>query len=971
MSRRLNQDAVPGARIDRSSVISFTIDGKKVTGFRGDTVASAMIAAGMVECGHSMYLNRPRGIVAAGVEEPNALVDVLRPGQSVRESMLSATTVEIVNGLDVRLLSGLGIMDPTGDTDYYDRKYVHTDVLVVGAGPAGLAAARIAARSGARTILMDEKAQPGGSLLSGRSETVNGRPASEWVASTIENSLQEKGFTYLPRTSVLGSYDSNYIVAVEHRTDHLEMSAGAGVSRERIWHVRAKQVIFATGAFERTIVFANNDRPGIMLASAMRTYLNQYAVLPGDQIVVATTNDSAYELVLDLHAAGVPLPIVIDIRPSASSAAAEAISLTGATVHFGCAVIDTEGDNAGKLAAVVVSAIDSDLGLTGATFTLPADALGMSNGWSPQLHLHTQRNRSLVWSESIAAFIPGTKVANQVNAGACAGDFSLAQALRSGALAGAEASTSAGFKIVAVVPEAPEETIAPNHPLWVVPSAEAADQDESYKFHFVDMHRDQTVKDVNRAVGAGMHALEHVKRYTSIGTGDEQAKINSLAANGAIASALGVKDVSKVGITMFRAPYTPVGFAALAGRERGQMFDPARLTAIHPWHVEHGALFEDVGQWKRPWYYPQAGEDMHAAVFRECAAVRDSVGFMDASTLGKIEIRGKDAGEFLNRIYTNAFKKLAIGSARYGVMCKPDGMVFDDGVTLRLDEQRFYMTTTTGGAARVLDWLEEWSQTEWPELDVVCTSVTEQWSTVAVVGPRSRDVIARIFPDLDVTNESFPFMAFRDATTSTGVSARVARISFSGELAFEINTEAWFGLHIWEQVFAAGHEFGITPYGTETMHVLRAEKGFIIVGQDTDGTVTPQDAGMDWVVSKAKPFIGDRSFKRADTAREDRSHLIGLLPVDRETFFPEGSQLVNQGISLDASQAPVPMQGYVTSAYVSPALGSPFGLALVKNGRNRIGEILQIPNNGSLIDVEVTSPVLFDPEGTRRDGWTK
>lgn len=966
--RRLSASAVPNAQIDRNDVVNVTVDGQVVSGYRGDTLASAILASGTVQCGQSMYLGRPRGIVAAGVEEPNALVDVLRAGQSVRESMLASTTLEITNGLDAKFLSGLGVMDPREDLSKYDRKYVHTDVLVVGAGPAGLAAARVAARSGARTILMDEKPVAGGSLLSTRNELINDRPASEWIEQTLKNSEEEAEFTYLPRTSVFGSYDSNYLVAVERRTDHLEGDIPPAISRERIWHIRAKQVILATGSLERTIIFSNNDRPGIMLASAIRTYLNRFAVAVGENIVLATTNDSVYDLVEDLHAAGEKAPVVIDSRPVLSAAAQRAIAETGAVVHAGSAVVDTEGDANGRVTAVVVSQINAEGQPVGNVSTLPADILGVSGGWTPLLHLHSQRNRALVWDEKIFSFVPGTPVADQITVGACNGQLTLSEALIAGAEAGAQAATDAGFAITPIIPTAAVVEQAVQVPLWVVPGIKADGTSESWANHFVDMHRDQTMKDVFRATGAGMSSLEHVKRYTSIGTGDEQLKINTLAVNSAIAAALGVQDVSTIGITMFRAPYVPVAFAALAGRERGTLFDPARLTSIHSWHVEHGALFEDVGQWKRPWYYPQPGENMHKAVLRECEAVRTSVGFMDASTLGKIEIRGKDAGEMLNRIYTNAFKKLEPGMGRYGVMCKPDGMVFDDGVTLRLDEDRYYMTTTTSGAAKVLDWLEEWHQTEWPELDVVFNSVTEQWSTVAVVGPRSREVIGKIFPDLDVSQEAFPFMAFRETVTATGVPARVARISFSGELAYEINTEAWYGLHIWEQVAAAGAEFNITPYGTETMHVLRAEKGFIIVGQDTDGTVTPQDAGMDWVVSKVKPFVGHRSYKRADTAREDRNHLVGLLPIDRETFFPEGSQIVGASVKVDTSDGPVPMEGYVTSAYHSAALGTPFGLALVKNGRNRIGETLKIPHEGGLIEVEVTSPVLYDPEGNRRDG---
>jgi sarcosine oxidase subunit alpha len=411
-----------------------------------------------------------------------------------------------------------------------------------------------------------------------------------------------------------------------------------------------------------------------------------------------------------------------------------------------------------------------------------------------------------------------------------------------------------------------------------------------------------------------------------------------------------------------------VPFAALAGRRKGELFDPARVTSIHPWHVAHGAEFEDVGQWKRPWYYPQPGEDMEAAVLREGKAVRESVGFQDASTLGKIEIRGKDAGEFLGQIYTNGFKKLKPGKGRYGLMCKPDGMIFDDGVTLRVAEDRYFMTTTTGGAATVLEWLEEWHQTEWPDLDVVFTSVTEQWSTVAVAGPRSRDVIAKVAPNLDVSNEAFEFMGFRETTLANGIPARICRISFSGELAFEINVDTFYGLTVWEAVAEAGAEFDITPYGTEVMHVLRAEKGFIIVGQDTDGTVTPQDAGMEWIVSKVKDFIGKRSYTREDTAREDRKHLVGVLPVDGTTRLAEGAQLITSGTPVTPDAGPVPMIGHVTSSYISPSLDRPFGLALVENGRNRTGEIVQSPLGDTLVDVEITSPVFYDPEGNRRDG---
>ncbi|HST73465.1 MULTISPECIES: sarcosine oxidase subunit alpha family protein [Kocuria] len=969
---RLSPGRVDGNSIDRDALVRFTLDGRELTGFAGDTVASALLAHGVVSCGNSMYLDRPRGILAAGVEEPNALVKVTaRSAADVDESMLPATTVELTDGLSATYLRGLGQLDPRKDEAYYDHKHVHTDVLVVGAGPAGLTAAREAARTGARVLLMDEQPQAGGSLLSGRAEEIDGQPALAWVGETLAALDAEPEVTVLNRTTAFGSYDSNYVVAVQRRTDHLSpdqrAAVGAGVSRERIWHVRAGQVVLATGAHERPVVFANNDRPGIMLASAVRTYLNRYAVAAGSRVVVATTNDSAYALVEDLAAAGVEVAAVVDSRPEQSARAARAASTTGVRVLAGCAVVDTAGDGeGGRLSAVTVSALDESGELTGPTTTVDADLLAVSGGWTPVVHLHSQRQGRLRWDETLAAFVPALPVRDQQTAGALNGTLDLAGCLGEGARAGAEASCRAGFDTSAQEPSAAPQTFAAPRPLWLVPGPDGGSSD--WTRHFVDLQRDQTVADVLRSTGAGMRSVEHVKRYTSISTANDQGKTSGVNAIGVIAAALKDPDVGGIGTTTYRAPYTPVAFAALAGRRRGDLFDPARLTSIHPWHLSHGALFEDVGQWKRPWYYPQEGEDMDAAVLRECAAVRTGVGFMDATTLGKIEIRGKDAGEFLNRIYTNAFKKLKPGMGRYGVMCTPDGMVFDDGVTLRLDEDRYLMTTTTGGAAKVLEWLEEWSQTEWPELDVVCTSVTEQWSTVAVVGPKSRAVIAELAPELDVSNEAFPFMAFRETTLASGIPARIARISFSGELAFEINVASWYGLTVWEDVAAAGAKFGITPYGTETMHVLRAEKAFPIVGQDTDGTVTPQDLGMDWVVSKTKDFIGNRSYARPSATSDDRKQLVAVLPTDPAFRLPEGAQLVKAGTPITPQAAPVPMEGYVTSSYRSAALGRTFALALVKGGRARIGETLQAPLDGTLVDVVIAEPVLYDPEGNRRDG---
>ncbi|MGW2490429.1 sarcosine oxidase subunit alpha family protein [Streptomyces sp. NPDC001606] len=949
-----------GGRIDRGTALRFTVDGRELTGHPGDTLASAMLANGLLEVAPSLYRGRPRGIVAAGVEEPNALVRLDGP---CAEGMLPATTVELHDGLSATTLSGRGRLDPAPDPAVYDKKYVHTDVLVVGAGPAGLAAAAAAAGSGARVILLDDQPEPGGSLLSGRAERTGAQPALEWVAEVRAALDAAPEAVVLRRTTAFGSYDDNYVLALQRRTDHLGTAAPAGVSRQRLWHIRARQVVLATGAHERPLVFAGNDRPGVMLAGAVRTYLNRYAVAPGSRAVVCTTNDSAYDTVADLHAAGTGVAAVVDARPELSHRAAEVAAATGVRVLTGSAVTGTAGE--GRLTGVTVQALGADDRLTGVPESFDCDLLAVSGGWSPVVHLHSQRQGRLRWDEDLAAFVPDGVVRGQQVVGAARGTYDLGGCLAEGARAGARAATDAGFP--APVPAAREARppVAPVRALWLVPAPDGGPA--GWDTHFVDLQRDATVADVLRATGAGMRGVEHVKRYTSLGTANDQGKTSGVNAIGVIARILGGSP-GEIGTTAYRAPYTPVAFAALAGRERGELFDPERTTSLHARHVARGAVFEDVGQWKRPRYYPRPGEDMDTAVARECRAAREGAAFMDASTLGKIELWGADAGEFLNRVYTNAFKQLKPGTARYGVMCRADGMIFDDGVTLRLDDRRYFMTTTTGGAAAVLDWLEEWLQTEWPELDVHCTSVTEQWATIAVVGPRSRQVLARLAPDLDLSAEAFPFMAFRETTLASGIPARICRISFSGELAYEINVCSWYGPAVWDQVDAAGQPYGITPYGTETMHVLRAEKGYIIVGQDTDGTVTPQDAGMSWVVSRHKDFIGKRSHVRADTSRTGRRQLVGLLPSDRRTRLPEGTQLVAPGVPVTPEAGPVPMLGHVTSSYHSPALGRPFALALVADGRARIGQTLLAPVGEELVPVEVTDSVLYDPEGTRRDG---
>jgi sarcosine oxidase subunit alpha len=536
--------------------------------------------------------------------------------------------------------------------------------------------------------------------------------------------------------------------------------------------------------------------------------------------------------------------------------------------------------------------------------------------------------------------------------GAANAVYDLAGCLQAGFTAGLEAAKLTGFDGTA--PEAPHtatEPLADPKPVWFTDGPEDR--------QFVDLQRDATVADVRRATGAGMRSVEHVKRYTTIGTAHDQGKTSGVLASGITAELLGVP-VQATGTTTFRPPYTPVTFGAIAGLNREELFDPVRTTSIHSWHAEHGAVFEDVGSWKRPRYYPREGEDMHAATARECRAVREEVGIFDASTLGKIDLQGADAGTFLDRVYTNLFSSLEPGRGRYGLMCRDDGYVFDDGVTSRLAPDRFHMTTTTGGAARVLSWLEEWLQTEWPDLKVYCTSVTEEWAVIALAGPRSRDVLRAIGTDIDLAPDAFPHLSWR-AGQVAGVPARVFRVSFSGELAYEVNVPAGYGRPVWEALVRAGQPFGITPYGTEAMHVLRAEKGYIIVGQDTDGTVTPLDLGMGWIVSKKKPdFIGKRGMARSDLQRPDRKQLVGLLTEDPAEVLEEGAQL-----TAGADADPPVSLGHVTSSYMSPGIGRSIALALVRAGRERMGQTLHVPLPGRSVPVRVVEPVFLDPKGER------
>ncbi|WP_138759275.1 2Fe-2S iron-sulfur cluster-binding protein [Modestobacter altitudinis] len=949
---------VEGGRIDRTTTLGFTFDGEALTGHPGDTLASALLAAGRHSIATSVKLGRPRGVAGAWAEDPCGLVQIEEP---FPEPMLLATTVELYDGLAASGLPGQGRLADVPDSARYDAVHHHVDVLVVGAGPAGLAAALTAARAGARVALVDEQSEAGGSLLSG-TDQLDGVPATAWVEAAVQELAGSPEVLHLQRTTAFGSYDDGFVLALERRTDHLGAAAPEHLSRQRVWRLRARSVVVATGAHERPVVFADNDRPGIMLAGAARTFLHRYGVLPGREAVVFTTNDSAYDAALDLSRAGVRVQAVVDARPDGAPHRRAECDDAGIPVLPGSVVTGTRGVE--RVTHALVAPLAG--GEVGASSAVGCDLLLVSGGWNPAVHLYSQARGRLRYDEELGAFLPGDDVDGLAAAGAAAGVTDLAGCLADGQRVGRAALASLQLEPAADdrLPSAPEfRTPAAPMVLWRVPDTSGAEGTTQ----FVDLQRDATVADIARAVGAGLRSIEHVKRYTTIGTAHDQGKTSGVLTSGITAELLGVP-VRATGTTTFRPPYTPVSFAALAGRDRGRLFDPERVTAVHGWHVAQGAVFEDVGQWVRPRYYPQPGEDMNAAVLRECAAVRTSVGILDGSTLGKIDVQGPDAAVLLDRIYTNLMSSLKVGSVRYGVLCGVDGMVIDDGTVLRLAEDRFLALTTTGGAAKVLDWMEEWVQTEWPDLRVHCTSVTEQWVTFPVVGPRSRDVIGAVFPGVDVANEAFPFMTWRD-TTLDGVPVRLARISFSGELAYEVHLNAWYAMAVWTRLIEAGRRYGITPYGTETMHVLRAEKGYPIIGQDTDGTVTPHDLGMAWAVSKKKPdFIGKRSFARPANTDPRRKQLVGLLPTDGSTVLPEGSQVVELHPDGVLPPPPVPMLGHVTSSYRSAELGRPFALALVRAGRSRIGETLHVPLDGSLVPVEVTASVLVDPEGARRDG---
>ena len=992
-----------GGRINRSQRLEFTFNGRRYSGYTGDTLASALLANGVHLVARSFKYHRPRGVVTADSSEPNALVQLGEGGYG--DPNQRATTVELVVGLEatsqncwpgvrfdfgaiadrlsavlpagfyyktfmwpadrwktyeyfIRRAAGLGRVPVAADPDRYEHCHAHCDVLIVGGGPAGLATALAAAQTDARVILADEEAEFGGSLLA---ETEGGvrigdAPAMTWVGETVSALAAAKEVRLLPRTTVFGYYDHNFIGMLERMGDHRGPPEGRDLPRQRLWKVRARQVVLATGALERPIVFTDNDRPGVMLASAARAYVNRYAVKPGRRAVVFTNNDSAYVAALDLQAGGVEIGSIVDIRPEPTGALPERARAAGIEVLPGHAVVGTGGRMRIRRATVMPLNDAADR-LQGRPRKLACDLLCVSGGWNPAVHLFSQSRGRLVYDPEESSFVPGESAQAETSIGACNGTFALGDCLNEGTGAGLWAAREAGLDGHPIQPlEVAEPGQAPPRTFWRVPARHASAK------QFVDFQNDVTTRDLELAVREGYRSIEHVKRYTTTGMGTDQGKFGNIHAQAVVAESLGV-EIQDVGTTTFRPPYTPVTFGALAGRDIGKLFDPIRKTPIHSWHERNVAHFEDVGQWQRPWYYPFGGESMRDAVNREVKAVRAGIGILDATTLGKIDIQGPDATELLNRVYTNSWNKLAVGRCRYGLMLGDDGMVMDDGVTVRLGQNHYLMTTTTGNAAAVLGWLEEWLQTEWPDLRVDLTSVTEQWATIGLSGPNSRRLLEEL-TDIDLDPEAFPHMSVRDGEVA-GAPARVCRISFTGEITYEINVPASYGMAVWTQCMTTGRQYQITPYGTEAMHVLRAEKGYIIVGQDTDGSVTPGDLGMDWIVDRGKPeFIGKRGLERSDLQRADRKQLVGLLTNDPEEVLEEGAQIVLK----PAGQPPIAMIGHVTSAYESPNVGRSIALAMVKNGRTLRDETLYVPMQDRVVAVTVADSVFFDPDGVRLHG---
>jgi sarcosine oxidase subunit alpha len=967
-----------GGQIDPAVTHKFMFDGKHYTGHAGDTLASALLANGVRLMGRSFKYHRPRGPLTAGSEEPNALVELR--GGARQEPNTRATTAELYNGLlarsqnrigslrfdlmavndrlsnfltagfyyktfmwpaafwekvyepIIRKAAGLGSLSLKDDPDVYDKGFLHCDLLVIGAGPAGLAAALTAGRSGADVILADEDFRMGG-RLNAETFVLGDQSGADWADAAVAEMAALPNVRLLPRTTVIGAFDHGIYGAVERVSDHMH-TPDAGKPRQILWRIYTRHTVLAAGAIERPIAFENNDRPGIMLASALRTYANRFAVAADRRVAVFTNNDDGHRTAADLHAKGIKIAAVVDVRADAPR------SHDYEVLHG--QVVDTKGRHGLTFAEVRLESGDMR--------TLECGALGLAGGWNPNVHMTCHQRGRPVWNDALAAFVPGgTLPAGMTVAGAANGELSTAGALRGGAQAAMDA-----LGLTGLLPDLPQAEDAPVNitPFWYVEGCSRA---------WLDQQNDVTVKDVKLSHLEGFRSVEHLKRYTTLGMATDQGKTSNMGGL-AIMAELAGKSIPEVGTTIFRPPYTPTSIGVLGGRARGQAFHPKRLTPSHTWAQEKGAVFVEVGNWLRAQWFPRAGETTwRESVDREVLATRNSVGVCDVTTLGKVDVQGVDAAAFLNKIYCNGFAKLEVGKTRYGLMLREDGIVMDDGTAARLAEDHFVVTTTTANALPVYRHMEFVHQCLYPDLDVQLISTTEAWAQYAVAGPNSRKVLEKIV-DGDISNDAFPFMACANITVCGGLRARLFRISFSGELAFEIAVPTAYGDALIRRIMAAGAEYGITPYGTEALGVMRIEKGHA-AGNELNGTTTAANLGMGRMVSTAKDSIGAVLSRREGLNRADDLRLVGIKPVNPAHPVPAGAHLMKMDGPVDAAHD----QGYVTSACYSPNLGHAIALGFLKDGANRLAERMRLvsPLTGVNVDVEIVSPHFIDPEGER------
>ncbi|MEO0623221.1 MAG: sarcosine oxidase subunit alpha family protein [Pseudomonadota bacterium] len=1003
-----------GRLIDRATEISFRFNGQTLTGHAGDTLASALLANGRTLVGRSFKYHRPRGILASGAEEPNALMGV---GTGNRfEPNQRATTTELFPGLEsqsqnhwpsletdigslnaalagvapvfsagfyyktflaprvawkhvfepvIRQAAGLGKAPSEPDPDTYEHFHAHTDVLIIGGGVAGITATRQAAEAGADVLLIEQTAHFGGRALVEEETLIDGLPAPEWTAREIAALEAMPNVTLRSRVMGAGLYDHGYALLYERVSDH--MPGQPGVPRHRLWRVRTKQIVVATGAIERPLTVANNDLPGVMLASAVRDYVRLWGVCPGNKVVISANNDDAYRTALALHGAGAEVRAVVDVRRAVTGPLADQVRALQIPVLEGHGIAKIKGGK--QVEAVEVARLTEAGGIGGAGNKLSCDCVALSGGWSPVVHLYSHCGGKLRWDDKALMFRPAPERGAPIGAdgavntrcgGASNGHLGTAACLADAARAGGEAAAAAGFVAPALdLPSVDEAEEAPIEAHWFTPSRDALAHGTK---HFVDFQNDVTAADVRLAAREGYESVEHTKRYTTLGMATDQGKTSNIAGLALLAEALG-KQIPEVGTTTFRPPYTPISMGAIAGSAKGPLFKAIRQTPMHGWHAENGADFEPVGDWFRPFCYLRQGEDRHAAVTREVLNTRNRVGILDASTLGKIAVIGPDAPKFLDRIYTNMMSTLKVGRCRYGLMCTENGFLFDDGVVVRTGPESYLCHTTSGGADRVAAHLEEWLQTEWWDLNVYTANVTDQWAQIAVAGPEARAILTAAGTDIDLSAEALPFMSYLEGKIA-GVPVRLFRISFSGEMAFEIATPAGHGMALWQALLDAGEPLGVMPYGTEALHIMRAEKGFIMIGDETDGTVTPQDLGLHWAVSKKKDdFLGKRAQERIDLTRPDRKQLVGLLTDNPQVVLPDGAHAV-----AETREAGKPMVtiGHVTSTYMSPTLGHSIAMALIEGGSQRMGESLKFPmEDGTILRATVVDPVFYDKEGAR------